>query len=43
MSATINLKKGVDLPVWEWMRFGLTPTQIGGQTAPAAVGSSRYL
>jgi hypothetical protein len=44
MALTNNLKKQVDLPVWEWMRFAVASfNQSAGTTATAIDGSDRYI
>lgn len=44
MSVTINLKKQVDLPVWEWTRFApASTTALSTLTSPDVVQDNRYL
>jgi len=44
MSVTINLKKQVDLPVWEWTRFApAATTALSTLTSPDVVQDNRYL
>jgi len=44
MPITNNLKKTLDLPVWEWMRFGITSFITPGTSFATAIdGSDRYI
>jgi hypothetical protein len=43
MSVTNNLKKQVDLPVWEWLRFAPTATSATSALTTAEDGSNRYM
>lgn len=44
MPITNNLKKTLDLPVWEWMRFAITTFNTTGMGFATAIdGSDRYI
>ena len=43
MAVTVNLKKGIDLPVWEWLRFNPVGNTAAGWTTCTAYTQDRYI